>query len=105
MNTMYGIKLSTGLIGGKYSGSLSVDRKVAEGSRISGRYEGLNYYLSSSFFLNSKNSLKFVLHGAPQVHGYSFSGDVTYFAKYGYKANPANFSSAGCCTTNCLLIN
>ena len=91
MNTMYGIKLSTGLIGGKYSGSLSVDRKVAEGSRISGRYEGLNYYLSSSFFLNSKNSLKFVLHGAPQVHGYSFSGDVTYFAKYGYKANPANF--------------
>lgn len=91
LNTMYGIKLSSGLIGGKFSSSLSLDRKIAEGTRVSGRYEALNYYTSLSYYLNSKNSLKFVLHGAPQVHGYSFSGDVTYFAKYGYKANPANF--------------
>ncbi len=91
MNTMYGLKLSTGLLAGKFSTSLNVDRKIAEGSRVSGRYEGLNYYLSSSFFFNNKNSLKFVLHGAPQVHGYSFSQDAIYFSKFGYKANPANF--------------
>lgn len=91
MNTIYGVKLSSGLLSGKFSAALSVDRKIAEGTRISGRYEGMNYYTSASYFFNNKNSLKFVLHGAPQVHGYSFSGDVTYFAKYGYKANPANF--------------
>lgn len=91
MNTMYGIKLSSGLLSGKFSAALNVDRKIAEGSRTSGRYEGLNYYTSLSYYLNSKNSLKFVLHGAPQVHGYSFSQDAIYFTKFGYKANPANF--------------
>lgn len=91
MNTIYGVKLSSGLISGKFSAALSVDNKIAEGTRISGRYEGLNYYTSLSYFFNNKNSLKFVLHGAPQVHGYSFSQDVIYFTKYGYKANPANF--------------
>jgi len=91
MNTMYGIKLSSGLLSGKFSAALNVDRKIAEGSRVSGRYEGINYYTSMSYYFNNKNSLKFVLHGAPQVHGYSFSQDVIYFSKFGYKANPANF--------------
>lgn len=91
MNTMYGVKLSSGLLSGKFSAALNVDRKIAEGTRTSGRYEGLNYYTSLSYYFNSKNSLKFVLHGAPQVHGYSFSQDVIYFSKFGYKANPANF--------------
>jgi len=91
MNTVYGIKLASGLLSGKFAAALNVDRKIAEGTRVSGRYEGLNYYTSLSYFFNNKNSLKFVLHGAPQVHGYSFSQDVIYFAKFGYKANPANF--------------
>ncbi|CAF4558270.1 unnamed protein product [Rotaria sp. Silwood1] len=32
MNTMYGIKLSSGLLSGKFSAALNVDRKIAEGA-------------------------------------------------------------------------
>lgn len=87
-NTMYGVNLSTGLLG-KFTGALNVERKIGEGSRVSGRYEGLNYYMSVAFLPTSNQSLQFVLHGAPQSHGYSWSNDIGYFKKFGYKANPA----------------
>lgn len=92
MNTMYGVKLNSGLLmKNKLSLYANVDKKTAEGSRISGRYEGLNYYTSISFFPDKTQSVKFVLHGAPQEHGYSFSNPVAYFKKYTYKANSAPF--------------
>jgi outer membrane receptor protein involved in Fe transport len=91
MNTMYGVKLNSGLFNKKYSAYVNVDRKIAEGTRISGRYEGINYYTSVSFYPNSKQSVKFVLHGAPQAHGYSFSNSIGYFKKFGFDANSAPF--------------
>jgi outer membrane receptor protein involved in Fe transport len=90
-NIMYGLKLNTGLIKKKLSFTLNVERKIAEGSRISGRYEGINYYTSISYFASPKHTLKIVLHGAPQEHGYSFSNNVVYFMKYGFKSNSAPF--------------
>lgn len=90
-NTMYGLRLNTGLISDKFAATLNIDRKIAEGTRISGRYEGLNYYMSLSYFPAENQSIKFVLHGAPQEHGYSWSNPISYFKKYGYKANPAPF--------------
>lgn len=92
-NTMYGLSLSSGLVGGKFAGALNVERKIGEGSRTSGRYEGLNYYLSAAFLPSANQQLKLVLHGAPQSHGYSFSGDIAYFKKFGYTANSAPFIS------------
>ena len=90
-NSMIGVDLNTGLISNKFAASLRIDRKVAEGSRISGRYEGLNYYMSLGWYINPQQSLKFVLHGAPQVHGYSYSSDIAFFKMYGYNANGAPF--------------
>lgn len=90
-SSMYGIEANTGLIGEKFAATVRLDRKVAEGSRVSGRYEGINYYTSLAWYINPQQSLKFVLHGAPQEHGYSWSNDVSYFKKYGYDANPAPF--------------
>ncbi len=87
-NTMYGITVGTGLLG-KFSGTLNVERKIGEGSRTSGRYEGLNYYLSAAFLPAANQTFKLVLHGAPQSHGYSYSNDVGYFKKFGYVANSA----------------
>lgn len=89
-NTMYGVNLASGLLG-KFSGTLNVERKIGEGSRVSGRYEGLDYYTSLAFIPTANQSLKFVLHGAPQSHGYSFSNDIGYFKKFGYTANSAPF--------------
>ena len=91
MNTLYGLKLNTGLLKNKTSAALNVERKVAEGTRISGRYEGINYYLSGMFYPNAQQSLQLNLHGAPQEHGYSFSNNIIYFKKFGYTANPAPF--------------
>lgn len=92
-NTMYGLNFSSGLIGGKFAGALNVERKIGEGSRTSGRYEGLNYYLSAAFLPAANQTFKLVLHGAPQSHGYSFSNDIAYFKKFGYTANSAPFVS------------
>jgi hypothetical protein len=91
MNTMYGIELNSGLVSDKFAATFRLDRKIAEGSRVSGRYEGTNYYLSGAWYLNEKQSLKLVLHGAPQKHGYSWSNDISYFKMFGYDANPAPF--------------
>ncbi|MCX7834282.1 MAG: TonB-dependent receptor [Ignavibacteria bacterium] len=87
-NSLYGISFKTGLIG-KFAGTLNIDRKIAEGSRISGRYEGINYYTSINFYPSSHQSFNLVLHGAPQEHGYSYSNHIIYFNKFGYTANSA----------------
>jgi len=89
VNTMYGVDLNTGLIDNKYAVSFRFDRKVGEGNRLGARYEGYNYYFSGSWFINEQQSLKAVLHGAPQEHGYSFSNDISYFKYFNFKANSA----------------
>ncbi len=91
LNSMVGIGINTGLINNKFAGTFRIDRKVAEGTRVSGRYEGINYYGSLAWYINPQQTLKLVLHGAPQEHGYSWSNDISYFKMYGYKANPAPF--------------
>lgn len=88
-NTMYGVDINTGLIDNTYAVSVRLDRKLGEGNRLGARYEGTNYYFSGSWYINNEQSLKFVLHGAPQVHGYSFSNDISYFKYFDYKANSA----------------
>lgn len=88
-NSIYGVNLSSGLLKGKFAGSLNVERKISDGSRTSGRYEGLNYYTSISFYPSSSQSINVILHGAPQKHGYSWSNNIIYFKKYGYTANSA----------------
>ncbi|MCB0721631.1 MAG: TonB-dependent receptor [Ignavibacteriae bacterium] len=90
-STRYGVKLGTGLLGGKFSSELNIQRKVANGSRTDGRYEGFNYYTSNAFFPTSNQVFKLVLHGAPQEHGYSWSQNIAYFKKYSYGANLAPF--------------
>jgi outer membrane receptor protein involved in Fe transport len=87
LNTSYGINLNTGLIDNKFAFSFRLGRKVAEGSKTSGRYEGINYYLSGSYFPADNQTLKLVVHGAPQKHGYSYSTHISYYKKYGYDAN------------------
>ncbi len=89
VNTMYGVDLNTGLIDDLYALSFRFDRKVGEGNRLGARYEGYNYYFSGSLFLNEQQSVKVVLHGAPQEHGYSFSNDISYFKYFNFKANSA----------------
>ncbi len=89
LNTMIGVDLNTGLINDKFAASVRLDKKVGEGSRLGGRYEGYNYYFSGSWFMDEQQSLKFVLHGAPQEHGYSFSNDISYFKYFNFKANSA----------------
>lgn len=89
VNTMYGVDLNSGLINDQFAVSLRLDRKMGEGNRLGARYEGYNYYLSGSWFINEQQSLKAVLHGAPQEHGYSFSNDISYFKYFDFKANSA----------------
>ena len=91
MNSMFGVEMNTGLINNRFAATFRIDRKVAEGTRVSGRYEGTNYYTSLAWFINGQQSLKMVLHGAPQKHGYSYASDISYFKMYGYKANQAPF--------------
>ncbi|MBI3004356.1 MAG: TonB-dependent receptor, partial [Ignavibacteriales bacterium] len=88
-NTLYGVELGSGLIDNTYALSFKLDRKLGEGNRLGGRYEGYNYYLSGSWYINNQQSLNLVLHGAPQEHGYSFSNDISYFKYFDYKANSA----------------
>ncbi|MBI4418947.1 MAG: TonB-dependent receptor [Ignavibacteriales bacterium] len=89
LNTMYGVDLSSGLINDAYAFTIRLDRKIGEGTRLGARYEGYNYYLSGSWFMDEKQSLKLVLHGAPQEHTYSFSNDIAYFKYFNYEANSA----------------
>lgn len=89
LNTMYGVDLNTGLIDNKFAITARFDKKDAEGTRLGSRYEGYNYYFSGSWYIDGQQSLKLVLHGAPQEHGYSFTNDISYFKYFNYEANSA----------------
>lgn len=89
MNTFYGINLNTGLMENNTAFTLNVTRKITEGSRLGARYTGVNYYLSGAWYFQENQSIKLVLHGAPQEHGYSFSNDISFFKRKGFEANSA----------------
>jgi len=89
MNTNFGIDVNTGLIDNQFAFTFKLSRKVAEGSKLSGRYEGINYYLSAAYFPQENQTIKFILHGGPQKHGYSNSANIAFFKKYGYDGNGA----------------
>ncbi len=91
----YGVEYNSGLINDRFALAFTLARDIGEGNRIGARYEGVNYYTSLAYFINDKQSLKFVLHGAPQEHGYSFSGDISFFKLYGFNASPSNFLPRG----------
>jgi len=90
-NTMFGVNYRSGLLGDRVAIAVDLARKIGDGSRTGGIYKGVNYYLSGSWYMNEKQSLKFVLHGAPQEHSYSFSTGVEFFKKFGFDANPAPY--------------
>lgn len=90
-NTMYGVKYRSGLVNEKFALAFDFSRKLGEGSRIGGIYKGVNYYLSGSYYLTPQQSVKLVLHGAPQEHSYSFSSGVDFFKRFGYDANAAPY--------------
>jgi outer membrane receptor protein involved in Fe transport len=90
-NTLFGVKYRSGLINEKFALAFDFVRKIGEGSRRGGIYKGVNYYLSGSWYINEKQSLKMVLHGAPQEHSYSWTAGVDFFKKHGYDANPSPY--------------
>jgi len=88
---MFGLNYNTGLIGDKFALALKVERKTGQASRLGSFYQALNYYLSMAYYMSDRQSLKMVLHGAPQEHGYTYSGPIEFFEKYGYDASPSWF--------------
>lgn len=90
-NTVYGVNLNTGLLGKRFSMAFKASYKLGDGGRVGGIYKGVNYYLSTSWFIDARQTLKMVFHGAPQEHSYSFSAGVDFFKKFGYGANPSPY--------------
>ncbi len=88
---MFGLNYNSGLINDKFAMALKLERKMGQGSRLGSYYQALNYYLSMAYYMSDKQSLKMVLHGAPQEHGYPYSGPIEFFEKYGYDASPSWF--------------
>ncbi|KPL17054.1 MAG: hypothetical protein AMJ92_12130 [candidate division Zixibacteria bacterium SM23_81] len=88
---MFGLNYNSGLIKDKFAMALKVERKMGQGARLGSYYQALNYYLSLAYYMSDRQSLKMVLHGAPQEHGYTYSGPIEFFEKYGYDASPSYF--------------
>ncbi len=83
----YGFNYNSGLVDGSRALIFRLNYLTGNGWRQDTFYEGLQYYISSMFYMG-KNTLKVILHGAPQYHAYSYygfrGGD---FAEYGYDWN------------------
>jgi outer membrane receptor protein involved in Fe transport len=93
---VYGGTLSSGLLmDNLVAGSLSYAWKEGRGSREGAFYQGANYYAGVSLYPAGSTAVTFLLHGGPQEHGYSYSGPIAYFKKYGYTANPAYYLPVG----------
>ena len=80
-------------LGVDYNSGLVMDNKsfIARFNYLQGNgwrddtfYRGIQYYFSAMVFPNQQNTIKFILHGAPQYHAYSYYGfPAEDFAKYG----------------------
>jgi outer membrane receptor protein involved in Fe transport len=89
---VYGVSAQSGLLANNFiAGGLLYDWKTGRGSREGAFYRGANYYASIAMYPDAKTSVKILIHGGPQEHGYSYNAPIAYFKKYGYDANPAYF--------------
>jgi outer membrane receptor protein involved in Fe transport len=89
---VYGISAQSGLLlNNSFGIGATYDWKTGRGSREGSYYEGANYYGAIAIYPDSKTSVKILIHGGPQEHGYSYNAPIAFFKKYGYEANPAYF--------------
>ena len=90
-----GIEYNTGLMANnKLSFLTRLNYLTGNGWRQNTYYRGLSYYFALSYFPNEKHTLRFILHGAPQYHAYSYySENPKKFVLYGRDWNPHPFVS------------
>jgi iron complex outermembrane recepter protein len=83
-----GLNYNTGLLNNKIAFLAKFNYLTGNGFRKDTFYKGLQYYFALSYFPNEDHSLRFVLHGAPQLHSYSYySMPMKNFVKYGRNFN------------------
>ncbi len=83
-----GIDYNSGLVMGNKSFIGRFNYLQGNGWRDDTFYRGIQYYLSAMVFPNEANTIKFILHGAPQYHAYSYYGfPAEDFALYGREWN------------------
>ena len=76
-----GIDYNSGLIGGNKSIIARFNYLEGNGWRKNTFYRGIQYYLSAMLFPNERNTIKVILHGAPQYHAYGYYGmNPAFFA-------------------------
>jgi len=79
-----GVDYNSGLTDDNFAFIGRVNYMEGNGWRQDTYYQGIQYYLSGMWFPNEKNTIKIILHGAPQYHAYSYYGfPAKDFAKYG----------------------
>lgn len=91
-----GLDYNTGLINDKYAFVARVNYLTGNGWRRDTYYQGLQYYFSFSDFISEQQTLRVVLHGAPQYHSYSYySFSAKDLARYGRDYNPHPYVREG----------
>ncbi|HLP16793.1 MAG TPA: TonB-dependent receptor [Bacteroidota bacterium] len=89
---VYGGSITSGLmLNNTVAGALNYEYKTGSGTRKGGYYEGANYYAAIATYPGEHHTVKFLMHGGPQIHSYSYNAPIAYFKNYGYDANPAYF--------------
>ena len=76
-----GVDYNSGLMGGNKSLIARFNYLEGNGWRKNTFYRGIQYYLSAMLFPNERNTIKVILHGAPQYHAYGYYGmNPAFFA-------------------------
>ncbi len=89
---VFGGSIQSGLLfNNLMAGSLTYDYKTGRGNREGAYYQGANYYAAVATYPSEHTTMKFILHGGPQEHSYSYNAPISYFKNYGWSANPAYF--------------
>lgn len=89
---VYGGTIQSGLqLNNTVAGTLNYEYKTGRGNREGSYYEGANYYAAVATYPGEHHTVKFILHGGPQAHSYSYNAPLAYFKHYGWDANPAYF--------------
>jgi outer membrane receptor protein involved in Fe transport len=91
-----GLDYNTGLMNGRHSFLARFNYLTGNGFRRDTHYKGLQYYLAFTSFLNDNQTLRLILHGAPQMHAYTYySMPMKNFVKYGRDFNAHPFVKNG----------
>ncbi len=62
------VAYNTGKSPGGFAASILLGRTSGDGYVAGTKFEGYNYFIGLGYDINAKNSLQFILTGAPQVH-------------------------------------